>query len=47
MGIVREDLFIIGKGNSYGDINNSLIQLKLDYFDLALVHFKHTVSNNV
>lgn len=47
MGIMREDLFIIGKANSYEDINNSLIQLQLDYFDLALVHHKYMVSNNV
>lgn len=47
MNIKREDLFIIGKGNSTTQIINSLKDLNLEYFDLALIHHKFTVSNDL
>ncbi len=47
MGIKRDELFIIGKANSYDDIQYSLTKLNLEYFDLALIHLKFIVSNDV
>lgn len=49
MGIHREDLFIIGKANSSYGIRESLSlkKLKLEYFDLALIHLKFDVPNEI
>ena len=47
MNIKRENLFIIGKGNNYQEINDSLEYLQLEYFDLSLIHCKHKVSDEV
>ena len=46
MGISREDLYIIGKANRSDDIENSLANLKIEYFDLALIHLKFMVPDN-
>lgn len=46
MNIKRTDLFIIGKGNSYDELLFSLSDLKLEYFDLALIHHKYKIRND-
>jgi diketogulonate reductase-like aldo/keto reductase len=43
--ITRSDLFIIGKATNIENFKKSLIDLQLEYFDLALYHFYNNIEN--